>query len=106
MPKPKNKLPKRTANRESRLEIDGLDVVEIAYQAEDLTGVIGIVGVVLQGVDSSVIDEQSSALVGHTLALHHIDYLLRNSLVSPTDRLDAGYISIFGRNENSAGRCT
>lgn len=59
------------------LEIHGHDVVEIADEAEDLTGIILVVRVVLQGIDCAVVNVESSALVGHALALDDIHHLLR-----------------------------
>ena len=50
------------------LEVNGLDVEEIADEAVDVTGVIGIVRVVLQGIGGGVVDEERSTQ-GDTLAL-------------------------------------
>ena len=75
------------------LEIDRLDVDEIAHQAEDLTGVIRIVRVVVQGIDGGVVDVERSPL-------DHIYDLPRG------DGLNAGDVSVRRRNQNSARRNT
>jgi hypothetical protein len=71
------------------LEIDCLDVDEIAYQPPDLAGIIRIAWVVLQGVGRGVVDIERSAL----------DH---DRPPGASDGLDSGHVSILGRNDYAA----
>ena len=81
-------------------KIDGLDVEEIPDEAPDLTGVLRIVRVVLQGIFGDIVNVERSALdqiydsgrgVGGALSV---------------DGLDTGYVSVGRRNDDAAGRNT